>query len=274
MKNKSAYKCVLAMLILFSLLVSFSLSSYAYSLKPFVTDSTTRWSYVDPGLRFHRGTKSASYKYSSPDVKAKYSGYVKRGISLWGSSISCTENSSSTVGLIKTEDYSLNATAATTIKYDSSMHIKSWTIVIYKNNFDAENHTDAGRDRTIAHEIGHAYGLGHVNNSSQIMYTQYSATKNVTSYDKNGMNVMTHAHGHNGTYSAAIQQISGHSHITRCNTCKAYYDSTCTYSDYHAGSNHVFQFNCKCGNKQLMSWPCNGNPCVKPFAHQHHYQTR
>ncbi|MBQ3551612.1 MAG: matrixin family metalloprotease [Clostridia bacterium] len=88
-------------------------------------------------------------------------------------------------------------------------------MTIYSQEFDGN--ATAGKYRTIAHEIGHVYGLGHVDNySNQIMYPYHSTTKNVTTYDIAGMNVMTHTHTHNGSYPGTYVQLSGYQHIKRC----------------------------------------------------------
>ena len=183
---------------------------------------------------------------------------------MWGTYISCTEGNSSSKGTITVSALDNGANAATLPSYNASNHhITNWTITIYSTNFNGN--TTNGKNRTIAHEIGHVYGLGHVSFSSQIMYHTYSETKNVTSYDKAGMNVMTHTHTHTGSYSITLEQYSTFTHKVRCNTCKAYYLSNCSYTDYHSGTKHYLVINCSCGNHTTQSWTCNGNPCILPF---------
>lgn len=264
MRKLNFFNLLSIFLVLLMLSGTFAITAYASSIDSFLVDSSTRWTNYSNGLTIHRGSKNSTYQYSSSSVKSTYSAYVTNGIGLWGSYISCTESSSSPIGTITVSAMDSDANATLAPSYSpSTMHISSWTLTIYSNNFDGN--TDAGKYRTIAHEIGHAYGLGHVNYSSQIMYHTYSESKNVTSYDKAGMNVMTHAHTHTGSYSTTLEQYSTYSHKVRCSTCKAYSLDNCSSTNYHSGSTHYFVFNCSCGNHNTQSWACSGNPCIMPF---------
>lgn len=250
-------------LVIVSIWFRFPMLSYASDITSFQFDTATRWAYYANGK--HMGSKSTTYQYSSSAVRDEYSSFVLGGISLWGSAINCTQRSSSAAGVITASALDNNAHARTgTTPDNSTMHITSWTITIYSQSFDSNS--SQLKTRTIAHEIGHVYGLDHVNYSSQIMFVGGSETKSVTSYDIAGMNVMTHSHSHNGTYSTSKEQYTMYSHKVRCNTCKAYYTSLCSHTTYHAGTEHYYSANCSCGNTSLDSWNCSGPPCIMPFS--------
>lgn len=265
MRNRRFCRFLSVFFLLFVLLGILVSTVYANLIDSFLVDSTTRWANYQDGVTVHMGKMNTSYQYSSSSVKSNYSTYVTTGIGMWGAHISCTESSSSPMGTITVSamDSGANASMQPT-NNTSTKHITKWTMTIYSQNFDG-NATE-GKYRTIAHEIGHAYGLGHVGNSSQIMYGTYSTSKNVTSYDKAGMNVMTHAHTHNSTYSTTLEEYSIYKHKVRCSTCRAYRLANCTYEEYHSGSKHYLVVDCACGNENTQSWACSGNPCVMPFS--------
>lgn len=234
MKTKHYSRFISMLLVVILLLGSFATTAYASDISSFLTDTTTGWAKYSSNS--HMGSKSSAFTYASDDVKETYSEYVEEGIDLWGSYITCSESSStSAMGEFTVSDMDSGANAVTDASYYTSTgHRSSWTITIYSVNFDGNS--DEGKYRTIAHEIGHAYGLHHVSDSSKIMYGTYSASKNVTSTDRAGMRVMTHAHTHSSSYSKTYEQYTSTKHKVRCNSCKAYLLESCT-SDCVCGNN-------------------------------------
>lgn len=262
MRKNNVGKILISIMLTIFLLLNFSYIAYADDISTFLTDLTTRW--VKYPTDSHMGTKSTTFKYESDTIKTTYESNVTNGISMWGTAINCTYSNTSNKGLIKASAIITTATAATDSSYNSStLHITNWSITIYSNQFDGN--VQAGKERTIAHEIGHVYGLHHFSNSSQIMYDTYSTTKSVTSYDISGMNVMTHTHTHDGTYSKTYEAYSNSEHKVRCSTCKSYKLGECTYTMYHSGTKHYLKYNCVCGNTYSTSWNCSGPPCITPY---------
>ena len=247
------------------------ISSNAYSISEFLTDSSTRWKRYGSDELTHMGSTYTTYTYSSTDCRNQYETYVTAGISLWGSCISCSENEYSTIGMItSSDDYVFKNAETVPVYVPSTRHVVSWTITIYSLNFDIN--TEDIKIRTIAHEIGHVYGLDHVNYNNQIMYGSSSSSKNVTSYDIAGMDVMTHSHMHTGPYSTTLEQHSAYTHKARCTTCHAYHFANCSYTDYHSGMKHYLLVDCSCGNQHTESWACTGNPCVLPFINSTNHE--
>lgn len=237
--NKITLKRFLSSILAALFVISLSVPIvYASDISSFLTDTTTGWTKYDSNG--HMGTKNTSYTYASNAVRTAYSEYVDAGIALWGSRITCTETSSTRAitGSFTVSNMDHSATAVTEAE-NTSNHRSFWKITIYSQNFDSDDKTDAGRYRTIAHEIGHVYGLHHVSNSSKIMYGTYNASKNVTSTDKAGMDVMTHSHTHSSSTSYTYNGYNGQQHKKRCSTCLAY-----SLENHTLNSNNVCT---KCG---------------------------
>ncbi len=239
-------------------------------LGTFTTDEETGWSIYNTGYPAHLATKYTTYRYSDNSVKQLYSAYVNAGIAMWGSNISFTESSSNPIGTITVASSHPRAVAVTIVppNLSGNFHVNYWTLVIYKNKFD--NKPTVGKNRAIAHEIGHVYGLGHVDNSSQIMYHTYSTTTNVTAGDLRGLKLMTHEHTHNGTNQLKYIPTSDFVHDVRCAVCYAIFSKSviCSHTDMHSGNRHYYTTECVCGNNKTLSWACKGNPCILPFSYK------
>lgn len=241
----------------------------AISISSFDTDDATGWSKW--GNR-HMGKIYTTYSYAGNEVKASYSSYINSGIDMWGSNISCTEVSSNAVGTFTCSMLYTGATASTTTaiastesSYNSSMHITSWRITIYEIPFNLPSTTTESKIRTMAHEIGHAFGLGHVSDSSQIMYGESTGTKNITAADVRGMKVMTHVHTHTGDYNRVFAPLI-ETHKERCTTCRAVRIDNCSVArQWHEGSLHYYKYDCICGNQRQISKTCTSDQCMYQY---------
>ena len=263
---KSVFKrCALLLAVLFLLFSSVYSSAYASSIADWRTDSETGWV---KWYNRHMGTKYTTYSYESASTKAKYKADVDAGIAKWGVAINCQEVATGAMGLIK-EDiyYDPPGSASVQTSYDANKHITSWVLTIYSALFPYDNSgtgapaSAAGKNNTIAHEIGHVYGLGEISNSSQIMYGTYSETKTVTLNDRRGMHVMTHQHQHNASTSYIILTSYYNTHDQRCLGCCAIVETECFTSEWHSGNRHYFVNDCACGNTGTVSIVCNAADC-------------
>lgn len=116
-----------------------------------------------------------------------------------------------------------------------------WSIKINKANFDSLS-TSSLKNKTMAHEMGHVYGLKDLTLStfsSQIMYGYVNSSMNVTTNDINGMKVVTEVHTHSGYYPKSYQKRDSSTHLVRCTICKSYIIenhtslTNCTKCGYH-----------------------------------------
>ena len=169
------------------------------------------------GTNSHMGSKTTEYYYASTETE-DYASHVNAGISMWGSNINMSEDASG-IGVITVVDLP-NEGYTATCSAGSAVHRDAWTITINMPVFDGLGRTDDHKKRTLAHEIGHAYGLGDLSSSysSQMMYGGSSSIKNVTSNDIWGMKICTEEHtSHN--YNEYIFYSSS-SHYKICGDCR------------------------------------------------------
>ena len=285
---------IISILMAFIMVLSFSIEIDAQSITSdsFTVDDTTGWACLSGSP--HMGTKVTSYKYEDISQKHSYSYVVESGIAMWENAIDVTydqENGLGTIAVSSSTTYEITAGATRDTFYSDTGHIETWTLTIYEEYFDLTHYTS--QICTIAHEIGHVYGLAHVENSDQIMYSA-SGVRDITTKDFAGMSVMTHEHTHSGSYST-YHDTSSPTHKNRCIDCLAFtvtttYEYTdfmhtascshclestrdyCAYTSMHSGDMHYYDFNCYCGNTDTRSWPCSGNPCVLPYSVEPEYE--
>lgn len=257
-------KTLLSLALAICLLICSPLIVEADDFSNFNVDYTTGWI---PLGDWHMGQKSTTFKYASEQIENEFSQYIQGGIALWGNNISVTYSSNG-LGTITANFENETGNNATTknVYAGADKHVGRWTIQINVLDFNSEDNTDEIRVRTIAHELGHVYGLDHVTNPQQLMYHTGSPTKNITNKDIAGIRVMTHEHTHDLGFNYSLEQEGSYTHLKRCTECYAYERENCSHTSYHSANKHYFIFNCNCGNNETLSWDCSGNPCIMPFS--------
>ncbi len=178
------------------------------------------WAYsTQPG---HMGTSSITYSFAYSSLYSVYNSTVISGKNLWGSNISLsyTSDSSNAVLVFLADDLSVFDAAAITdvCAIDNSTgHRTKCYITIDPNVFI--NCSEEVNAVIIAHELGHVFGLGHVDNSYSIMNPGYATTMSVTSNDIWGMKVVTHAHIHGTLFMGTYEVVNASYHDITCNSC-------------------------------------------------------
>jgi len=251
--KKKYYGVILSFILLVSFAISLSFTADASSISSFLTDETTRWSIQYSNFR-HMGTPNTTFRYENATIKAKYEEAVLGGLSYWPGYINCVESSSGN-GVITEEFESGNAIARVSENnFDSTTgHTTTWEITVYTSLYDPLSST--GKKKVFAHEFGHLYGLGHVEQPTQIMNNGYTDTMNVTSYDRRGLSVMNHTHTHSGVYSFRYETNNIRTHKKRCTSlCYAYTTERCEYTTRQTAQYIYYYYDCtKCGNQNVES---------------------
>lgn len=263
-------RSMVSFLFVVSSLITLSISVSAVcqqSIASLYTDSDTEWNRL--GTK-HMGSKSTTYSFDEsiseivylyPDLNYIYDD-IRAGIALWGNDITCTEsaNGMGAFAVSMTSNGNTIAEVSESV-YGSDGHITSWTVTMYSVKFNSA-HEDGLGPTVIAHELGHVFGLAHVDVASKLMYYAANSAQSITNSDRLGMRTMTHAHTHGTSTSYTIEQYSVAQHKKRCVTCCAFYLISCTYaSHYHSGNYHYFQMACSCGNSGLKQISCKPLTC-------------
>ena len=252
---------VIFLVVCFSFLAINASAACQYSLDGLYTDGESGWNIQNGG---HMGSRYTTYSFNedAPYLEEYYD-EVRAGVALWGNYISCVEsaNGEGLITLSLGEGTQLIAEVTPIPTYNSDNHVVQWTITLYHGKFQSACEAGLGAI-VIAHELGHVFGLAHVEGEHRLMYPDLKSTQSVTADDKSGMVVMTHAHVHNNSTTYTIEQHSVAQHKKRCGVCRAFYLVNCTYSShYHSGNYHYFQMNCSCGNNGVKQISCSPLNC-------------
>lgn len=195
-------------------------------------NSISRWSFgttYSNNEHGHVGTKTVYFEYDSYATESLLSDDVDDAISEWGSAIDLSEGTG--IGDIMADPLGSSGPLGQTALWinTSTGAIYLWGITINTDRFP--NMTERSRIVTIAHEIGHTYGLGPVSalgfyadNSIMVDNAIYVNTMAVRSTDETGMSVVAHEHTHGPTLAVGgtVTQYNVTKHKATCNTCLAY----------------------------------------------------
>ena len=196
----------------------------------FLPSSTAGWALHPERNNYHMGSKITKYNYAD-EIAESYSTYIDAGKALWGDFISMSEVEDDAMGVIDTmDDPDIDTIAVCPPEChnpDPDNHYHDycetgWEIIINIPNFDAEDRTYKHKIRTIAHEIGHIYGLADLfeGYELQIMYKYSSASKDVTGKDEIGMEICTDIHTEHD-FSNILYEDSNYC-VVACSHCGGY----------------------------------------------------
>src|SRR4030042_1807251 len=155
-------KILAFMLVLFLSTMIYVPVIYAHTMDDVWPDDDAGWTLYEPS-HSHMGFIQTTYKFYDSAVEENYGENFNDGIELWGSLITITKILMGNMGAVDAEyNEGSNSTAYTHGQYHdpSTNHWTSWIITINSYRFDDKS--AEGKARTIAHEIGHVYGLHHV----------------------------------------------------------------------------------------------------------------
>ena len=224
-------------------IINVSASSLIYTSP---NTSVSGWAYLTTG---HKGTISATYAFVYGIDEEEYQPIMAGGAALWGTNISVLKISNTNLaqGLIIINDLATNTLASTYIppeSVDSNGHIQAFNLTINTYYFDIL--TPALKYKVIAHELGHAYGLDHVPQNTNIMFGTANAywfsSAQVTAQDIWGMKVVTHEHVHSASTTGTYTQLDVMSHEVTCSSCKGIYIQEHTFNAYNTCTKCGYEF--------------------------------
>ena len=132
------------------------------------------------------GSRYTTYSFNegAPYLEEYYD-EVRAGVALWGNYISCVEsaNGEGLITLSLGEGTRKIAEATPIPTYNSDNHVVKWTITIYHGKFQSACEDGLG-PLVIAHELGHVFGLAHVEGQHRLMYENLTGIQTITADDK------------------------------------------------------------------------------------------
>ncbi|MCL2082735.1 MAG: hypothetical protein FWH04_05835 [Oscillospiraceae bacterium] len=153
------------------------------------------WAFLNSSVVYHAKSKKYNYRYVDARVKNKYASIFDSGIKIWGTYIDMKENNKSVNIVREVHIDKESILARSPINAIKKQHITQWIIEININSAFMKKAADV-RARVLAHEIGHVYGLGHVQYSvgGRLMSNEENAK--LSNAERLGMTVVTGVHKH------------------------------------------------------------------------------